>query len=321
MRRKRAQPGPTCASHRIWSRPMSKIADAVMGMAPEEGQQHAFGAHGAGRPHTGLSALSPSDQAKVILKYVPENQPSPRAWLELIKMQIMGPDYRGEPRPIEDLLFFLHACYRANLDPLARRIYAVYRWDSRLGREKMSVQVSIDGMRLVAQRSGSYGGQSDAVFMPADESADRPTKATVTVYRLNPKTGRRMPVTASARWSEYVPIGKDGNPAGMWGKMPYLMLGKVAEALALRKAFPQELSGLYSAEEMEQRAPGNPPDSASPVWKARARNWQGQRGLEKALIDQSPDGKEPPTEAVQPATGQAEGSDPSIGSETQKPVR
>jgi phage recombination protein Bet len=297
---------------------MSKIADAVREIAPEESQPRAYG---GGRPRTGLSALSPSDQARVILKYVPENQPSPRAWLELIKLQVMGPDYRGEPRPVEDLLFFLHACYRTNLDPLARQIYAVYRWDARLGREKMSVQVSIDGMRLVAQRSGSYGGQRDAVFMPEDESADHPTKATVTVYRLNPKSGRRMPVTASARWNEYVPIGKDGNPAGMWGKMPYLMLGKVAEALALRKAFPQELSGLYSAEEMEQSAPGNPSDLPRPARNVRARSYQRRPGPEAAQLGRSPDGGEAPSEEVQQDAEQATGSEQASDLETQKPLR
>lgn len=153
------------------------------------------------------------------------------------------------------MIFFLHTCRRTNLDPLARQIYAVYRWDSRLGRERMTVQVSIDGMRLTAHRSGLYGGQDDAQITPEDESAEHPIKATVTVYRINPHTGDRMPVTASARWSEYVPLGRDGNPTGLWSRMPYLMLAKVAEALALRKAFPQELSGLYASEEMDQDDP------------------------------------------------------------------
>jgi hypothetical protein len=73
--------------------------------------------------------------------------------------------------------------------------------------------------------------------------------------------GTRVPFTASARWKEYVQekdeyedSRKTGKkvPAAMWAKMPYLMLGKVAEALALRKAFPNDLSGIYTHEEMQQ---------------------------------------------------------------------
>ena len=74
-----------------------------------------------------------------------------------------------------------------------------------------------------------------------------PNKATVTVYKM--LEGQRLPFTATARWSEYYPGEKIGF---QWRTKPYLMLGKCAESLALRKAFPKLLSGMYSAEEMDK---------------------------------------------------------------------
>jgi len=186
---------------------------------------------------------------QVVKDFTPKDQ-NPAVYMKLIKQQVLGVDRQHRERPDEDLVYFLYVAHKTGLDPLARQIYAVYRWDSRLGKEKMTIQTSIDGLRLIAQRSKLYGGQDDVVF--DTEDAPHPNKATVTVYRLNPKTGERMPVTASARWNEYVQTGKERKIIGMWASMPYLMLAKVAESLALRKSFPAELSGLYATEEMAQ---------------------------------------------------------------------
>jgi hypothetical protein len=112
----------------------------------------------------------------------------------------------------------------------------------------MTIQAAIDGMRLVAQRTKGYAGQDDVVY--DDETKKQPGKATVTVYKL--MGGNRVSFTASARWDEYCQKTSTGMPMVMWAKMPYLMLGKCAEALALRKAFPNELSGIYAPEEMAQ---------------------------------------------------------------------
>jgi hypothetical protein len=104
--------------------------------------------------------------------------------------------------------------------------------------------VGIDYMRGRAHETGEVAGIDDVVF---DTEA---RTATVTVYRLT--RGTRYPYTATARFEEYVPAqGQDH----MWRKMPRLMLGKCAEALALRKAFPQQLGGLYVKEELEQARP------------------------------------------------------------------
>jgi hypothetical protein len=121
----------------------------------------------------------------------------------------------------------------------------------------MTVQTSIDGYRVIAERSGQLAGIEDAVY--DREDLPHPNKASVTVYRL--VDGLKVSFTASARWSEYAPTG---GQAFMWQKMPYLMLGKCAETLALRKAFPNDLSGLYTNEEMAQADNGHVAHETAP---------------------------------------------------------
>lgn len=140
----------------------------------------------------------------------------------------------------DELQLFLYTAKRTGLDPLAKQIHFV----KRAGR--MTIQTGIDGYRAVAERSGRLAGISDATF--DSEDGPHPKKATVAVRKLvGPE--KIVEFVASARWNEYKPSGPQ---AFMWDKMPYLMLGKCAEALALRKAFPQDLSGLYTDEEMAQ---------------------------------------------------------------------
>lgn len=143
---------------------------------------------------------------------------------------------------------FILVSARTGLDIFKKQIYLVPRWDSRLGKNVYSPQAGIDGFRSVAERTGKYAGNDDAVFKGEKEvkKVKVPEMATVTVYKM--VEGTRCPFTASARWDEYYPGEKVGF---MWHSKPHIMLGKCAEALALRKAFPNIIQGFYETAEMD----------------------------------------------------------------------
>lgn len=152
---------------------------------------------------------------------------------------------------MDELHLFLYTAKKVGLDPLAKQIY-FNKFRNKDGSSTMTIITGIDGYRSIAERTGQLAGIDDAIFddgnkNEAGKEPVNPSKATVTVYRM--VSGQRVAFTASARWKEYV-VG--GNKGFMWTKMPYNQLAKCAEALALRKAFPNDLLSLRTDDEMAQ---------------------------------------------------------------------
>ncbi len=159
----------------------------------------------------------------------------------------------------DELALFVEQCRRTGLDPFARQIYSVRRkqWNSlsRSFEEAQVIQVSIDGFRLIADRTHKYAGQVGPWWCGPDGEwkevwlmNEAPTAAKVGVLRHD----FHQPLFAIALYKSYVQTNSQGDPVSRWKTDPAGMLAKCAEALGLRRAFPHELSGLYTTEEMEQ---------------------------------------------------------------------
>lgn len=172
----------------------------------------------------------------------------------------------------DELRLFLYQCARLHLDPLLKQVYFVKR-PQQIGTDWVevgSIQVGIDGMRLAAERTGEYAGQVGPLWCGPDGQWTEvwlgegpPAAAKVGIWRRS----WTEPVWGVARWQTYVQTRRDGLATRSWAKMPDLMLAKVAEALAFRKAFPEALTGVYAAEEAGayDEAPAIPAAVATPA--------------------------------------------------------
>jgi phage recombination protein Bet len=170
----------------------------------------------------------------------------------------------------DELALFVETCARTGLNPFMRQVHAVKRWDAREKREVMSIQVGIDGFRLIAERTGRYVPGREPTFATDDKG--KVLSATAYVKKLVANEWHE--IAATAWYEEYVQLTRDGAPNSMWARMPRTMLAKVAESLALRRAFPADMSGLYSPEEMGQAdVPAPAPMPAQRAEKPAQTEW------------------------------------------------
>lgn len=186
---------------------------------------------------------------------------------------------------------FMAVCRRVGLDPFRRQIHSVIYNKDKPDKRQMVLITSIDGLRAVANRTGTYRPDEEPALFGYDKGLkDAKTNsrgivsATVRPSKLGPD-GIWYPIAGEAYWDEFAPLVEGFNwvdtgevwentgkpkkkkeftgtfeldPSNkFWRRMPNLMLAKCAEAQALRKGWPEDLSGLYAPEEMHQASAQN----------------------------------------------------------------
>jgi len=200
---------------------------------------------------------------------------------------------------------FIEQCRMYGLSPITKQIYAVVYNAKNEAKRNVTLIVGINGLRSIAERTGRYRPDDrppryeiDPAFRDEQTNPHGLIRAEVTIYKADAR-GEWFPVTDEAYWDEYAPVEeewkwgekkgeriKTGEKTlgGMWGKMPRAMLAKVAEARALRRAFP-EMSGLYSDDEMARADAEERDRTASEIVAEQEREQRRARlGDEKAIL-------------------------------------
>lgn len=166
---------------------------------------------------------------------------------------------------MESVQMVLSYCRARGLDPMKKPVHIVPMWLD--GGMRDVVLPGITSYRIDAARTGEYDGKSEPEFGPdttrtfkgkvkrsgswedVSETVTFPAWCKITVMR------RGKAFHAKEYWLEnYATQGKSEVPNSMWAKRPYGQLAKCAEAQALRMAFPEEVGGQNTAEEMEGKA-------------------------------------------------------------------
>lgn len=191
-------------------------------------------------------------------------------------------------RTTEGVILALAYCKARKLDVFKRPVNVVSVWSTPLKRLVEGVWPAITEHRITAVRTGQYAGIDETVFgeeetkvfkfdgeeeqndgtykkVKREVTVQFPSWARVTVYKM--VAGQRVPfVGPRVHWlSAYGRIRKTDIPNDMWQRRPSDQLEKCAEAAALRRAFPEELGGMLTAEEMEGQIVDITPGGGDPV--------------------------------------------------------
>jgi phage recombination protein Bet len=165
----------------------------------------------------------------------------------------------------DELAMFLHVAAKSGLDPLQRQIWFVKRKqnvgtkDNPRWEDRVTIQAGVGGLEARAAREPDYEGMTYGVVCAKDDFQFDATTSMVTKHTYNPFADRgaimgawcivrrrgMLPFPAMVRFSEY-----NDERSFLWKGKPAVMIEKVARSTALRRAYPEALSGIYAPEEL-----------------------------------------------------------------------
>lgn len=182
---------------------------------------------------------------------------------------------------------YMEVARRVGLDPFRKQIYAIVTNKGKKDKRQLVIVTGIDGYRAVANRSGRYRPDEDEPEIHYSDALKDPAsnplgieKAVARVFKQD-QDGQWHPIKAAAYWDEFAPLIENGRMKDSgevwedsgrpkmefvgdgtfrldprksnWIKMGRVMISKCAEAQALRKGWPEDLSGVYVQEEVDQQ--------------------------------------------------------------------
>lgn len=175
----------------------------------------------------------------------------------------------------DEFNLFVEVARAKGLDPFLGQIIPMIFSKTDAAKRKMTIIISRDGQRVIAQRCGDYRPASKPPIFEYDPSLKGPLNpkgiitATVYLWKQDQKDGTWYEVAGQVDWDEFAPVKDEwaydqdagkrkptGRQAlddtGNWARMPKLMIAKCAEMQALRAGWPEQFSGLYDEAEMDR---------------------------------------------------------------------
>lgn len=173
---------------------------------------------------------------------------------DTVKRYLVSGDERAAANVTDqEVTMFLNLCKYQKLNPFLREAYLI-----KFGNSPATLVVGKDVFTKRAAKNENFNGYKAGVIVERKDGdlvyreGSLVTKNDFLVggWAEVHRKDHEVPIRAEVSMDEYARTTRDGKLMSNWAKMPATMIRKVALTQALREAFPEDLQGMYSSEEL-----------------------------------------------------------------------